>query len=143
MSHPRAVVPLQLALSDALLLTLKTADCVQVVLGDPARIFDAEAAAGFVPYVVLERHEMTPLVTSEIPTEEHIFTLASRSQFGGIVEAKAILNALRTAVEDGEIVLDRYRVVLAHVTYSDVMRARDYRTFRGVIRIRIIVEGPL
>lgn len=129
-----------IALGANLLTMLRDDPGVQAVLGHPARLFDGEASTGYLPYVVMERHEVTPLERSEVATEEHIVTLASRSCFDGIREAKSILNALSEAVNRLGSHLGDIQIVLAHVSYCDAMRTADQRAFRGLIRIRLIVE---
>ncbi|MEO0550180.1 MAG: DUF3168 domain-containing protein [Pseudomonadota bacterium] len=113
---------------------------LQGVLGTPARIFDDETQGAAYPYVVLERHECLPADASEVCGAEHRLGFASYSRFGGRREAREILGALRTAIERVQPTLSGQRIVLAHVTYSDAMRTRDRRSFRGVLRARVITE---
>ncbi|MEM9938108.1 MAG: DUF3168 domain-containing protein [Pseudomonadota bacterium] len=113
---------------------------LQGVLGTPARIFDDETQGAAYPYVVLERHERLPADASEVCGAEHRLSFASYSRFGGRSEAREILGALRTAIERVQLTLSGQRIVLAHVTYSDAMRTRDRRSFRGVLRARVITE---
>ncbi|MDJ0920555.1 MAG: DUF3168 domain-containing protein [Henriciella sp.] len=124
----------------AVLLALRSDSDVQAVLGAPARIYDDETQGAAFPYAILERHEREPADGSEFCGAEHRLRFATYSRFGGRTEAREILCALRSAIDRLQLDLVGQRIVLAHVTYSDAMRARDRRSFRGVLRARIITE---
>ncbi len=113
---------------------------VQAVLGNPARLFDDETRGAAYPYAMLERHERLNADASEVCGAEHRLQFVTMSRHGGRTEAKEVLGALRFAVEHTAPTLSGQRVVLAHVTYSDAMRSRDRRAFRGVLRARILTE---
>lgn len=113
---------------------------VQAVLGNPPRVFDDETRGAAYPYAVLERHERLNADVSEVCGAEHRLQFATVSRHGGRMEAKQLLGALRVALERMSLSLPGQRVVLAHVIYSDAMRARDRRSFRGVLRARILTE---
>ncbi len=113
---------------------------VQAILGVPARVFDDETRGAAFPFAVLERHERLNADVSEVCGAEHRLQFATYSRYGGRAEAKEVLGALRVAVERINPSLTGQRIVLAHVTYSDAMRVRDRRAFRGVLRVRILTE---
>ena len=54
--------------------------------------------------------------------------------------AKEALGALRAACERMVLTLSGQRAVLIQPVYSDVLRAPDLRSFRGLLRVRIITE---
>lgn len=124
----------------AVLNALRSDADVRELLGDPARIYDDETRSPVFPYAVLERHERLRADVSEVCGAEHRLTLATYSRLGGRIQAKAILGALRAAVDRLEVNLSQQRIVLAYVTYSDALRARDQISFRGILRIKIITE---
>ena len=128
-------------LCGAVLDQLRDDAAVQAVLGQPPRLFDDETCCAAYPYARLERHESIPIETSEIRTVEHKITVASYARFGGLAEAKMVLSCVSEAVTRLNLELEDQNMVLAHVVYCDVMRAPDQRTFRGIIRIRIIMES--
>jgi len=126
----------QAALMDAL-----RADAgVQSVFGDPARVFDAETDEPAFPYAQLETHDLQPAGAALVDGHAHRISLAVFSREGGLQAAKAAVASLRAAVEAADWAVPGWHVVMAHVVYSDVMRTADRRTFRGLIRIRIISE---
>lgn len=125
----------------AVLDALREDSALQTVLGVPARILDDETQGAAFPYVVLERHERLSADASEVCGAEHRLSFATFSRFGGRAEAREVLGALRVAIERIDPGLLGQRIVHAHVTYSDAMRARDRRSFRGVLRARIVTEA--
>lgn len=128
------------ALERAFLVALRADADVQAVFGNPARIFDDESPEPVFPYAELERHEVEDRGTSGKAGQAHTLTLSVRSRDDGRAGAKAALGALRAASERAEVALMGQRTVLIQPVYSDVMRARDLRSFRGVLRVRIITE---
>ncbi|WP_084395659.1 DUF3168 domain-containing protein [Henriciella aquimarina] len=128
------------ALERAVLTGLRADTEVQAVLGHPARIFDDESPEPVFPYAELERHEVAERGSAGVPGQVHTLTFAVRSRDGGRAAAKEVLGALRAASERLSLSLAGQRVVLIQPVYGDVMRARDLRSFRGVLRLRIITE---
>lgn len=128
------------AVQAALLAALREDAGVQALFGANARIYDDETEAPTFPFARLERHECRPAGASGGEASEHVITLAVLSRYGGLREAKAALAALRAAFDGADWSGAGRHVVLAHTTYSDVMRQFDRRAFRGVIRFRIISE---
>lgn len=128
---------------DAVLTVLRADEGVGQALGEPARVFDSETEGGYFPYVRLERHKVRPADTLKAARAEHVLQFESRSKFGGFLEAKAILGALRAAIEAADwsrVGPIGQRVVMAVVTYADVMRTRRGTSFRGVFRVKLLVE---
>lgn len=127
-------------LADAVLAVLREAPGVQAYVGEPARIHDGEAESPAYPFIVLERHETQDVSVSEVYGLDHRLQLATYSRHGGLRESKAILGALRRALEDLPPVLAHQRIVLNIVTYCDTMRMRNPHIFRGLLRVRIQTE---
>ena len=128
------------ALQHALMAALRADDGVKAVFGTPPRVFDDETEAPAFPFAVLERHEVSPAGSSLVAGAQHRFTLATASRHGGRDLARQAVGALRHASEHFAPTLPGQRVVLAQTVYSDVLRTPDRRRFRGIVRIRIIVE---
>ncbi len=113
---------------------------VKQIFGDRPRVYDDETRAPAFPFAKLERHETRPAGAAGVPGQEHIFTFAVSSRFGGRATAKEGIGVLRAAVERADITLEGQRIVLAYASYGDVFRAPDGQTFRGIVRFRIISE---
>ncbi len=127
-------------LLQALLLRLRADTWLQSEFGAPARIFDDETDAPAFPYLRLERHEARDAGASCSPALEHRITLALASRWGGRGFAMLVLGRLREIIEGEALDVPGQAVVLQHVLYSDVLRAADRRSFRGILQIRIIAE---
>ena len=143
MSVSQETVRANTGILSAVLQSLRADSAIQAVLGDPARLFDSETENAYLPCVFLERYEQTDRDAHAIQANQHTLTFASHSTYGGMDEANAILNALKTATERLSLDLQNQTLVLAYVVYSDVTRRPDNRSFRGVIRIRILTEEVL
>ena len=128
------------ALERAVLIALRADDDVQAIFGNPARIYDDETSEPIYPYAELERHEVEDRSAIASPGQAHTLTLVVRSRDGGRAVAKEALGALRAASERISLSLYAQRVVLIQPIYSDVLRAPDLRSFRGILRLRIITE---
>lgn len=140
MSADGMVWSAEAALERAFLEALRGDAGVQALLGDPARIFDAETDQAAFSHAILERHKCEDRSASGAAGQAHTLTLAVRSRDGGRAEVKEILGALRVAAETAVLALVGQRVVLIQTVYSDAMRTPDLREFRGLLRVRIITE---
>jgi hypothetical protein len=130
----------ELALQKALIAHLKADSAVQAVLGEPARIRDAAAAtdAGY-PHLLIGRCESRP-VGAEGGGVEQALTLTVVSRFRGTEEAKAVLAAVRVAINDAVLEADGIRTVSLRVSFADVFPSADgARTF-AVLRVRAVTE---
>lgn len=108
--------------------------------GTPPRVFDGETQGAALPYAELERHETKDTSASGMRCLEHQLQFATFSRHGGLRDAKALLGALRLALEALTPSLSSQRIVLVIPTYCDVMRTKNQNIFRGVLRVRIHTE---
>ncbi|MEM7766446.1 MAG: DUF3168 domain-containing protein [Pseudomonadota bacterium] len=113
---------------------------VQALFGSPPRIFDDETQAPIFPNVRLERHETRDAGASCVPALEHRITLALASRWGGRAFAKHAMGQLRHVLETQGLSVPGQQIVLQQVLFTDVIRAADRRSFRGVLQLRIIAE---
>ena len=113
---------------------------VQVVLGDPARVYDDPPADAIFPYVTIGRMESRPADASGGEASEHVVTLHAWSRYGGRAEALEVIAALRTALHNAPLAIEGLRLVLLLATFADVFRSGDGRTTHGVLRLRAITE---
>ena len=128
------------AVFKAVLQALRADSDVQSIFGTPARVFDDETSEPVFPHAEIEGHAVEPRDASGMAGQAHTLTLAVRSRHGGRDAAREALGVLRAAADRMTLTLSGQRVVLVQSVYSDVMRAPDLRSFRGVLRIRIITE---
>ncbi|WOR13748.1 DUF3168 domain-containing protein [Hyphomonas sp. FCG-A18] len=143
MSFDGFVASAEAVIAETVLRVLRDGLAVREALGDPARVVDGETRVEAFPYVRLERHEVRPGDAVSPPRHEHVLQFVSLSRHSGLSEAKGILGALRAAIEAtdwSDESVPGQRIVTAMVTYSDVMRTRDRRAYRGVLRVKLITE---
>ena len=130
-----------LALHKALLGHLRGDADLAALLGDPPRVHDEPPAAPVWPMVVFGRAETRPWGGLDAEGLEHALTLTCLSRFDGAEEAKAVVAAVRARLHNAGLTLDGWRLVNLRVTYADVLRAADDRSFRGVVRVRAVTEA--
>jgi hypothetical protein len=129
----------ELALQKALIAHLKADAGVQALLGEPARIRDSAPADTAFPHLLIGRCE-SRLVAADGGGLEQALTLTVVSRFRGTEEAKAILAAVRVALNDAALEADGVRTVSLTVPFADVFPAADgARTF-AVLRVRAVTE---
>lgn len=129
----------ELALQKALIAHLKADAAVKALLGEPARIGDAVPSDPVLPYLLIGRCE-SRLVTADGGAVEQALTLTVVSRFRGTEEAKAVLAAVRLALNDAGLEADGVRTVNLRVSFADVFPGADgARTF-AVLRVRAVTE---
>ncbi|MGZ9098281.1 MAG: DUF3168 domain-containing protein [Brevundimonas sp.] len=129
----------ELALQKALIAHLKADGAVRALLGEPARIRDAALADTAFPHLLIGRCESRP-VGADGGGVEQALTLTVVSRFRGTEEAKAVLAALRSALNDATLEADGVRTVGLRVSFADVFPGADgARTF-AVLRVRAVTE---
>jgi hypothetical protein len=133
----------ELALQKALIAHLQADAAVQALLGAPARIRDAAAGPAaedvVFPHLLIGRCESRP-VAADGGGIEQALTLTVVSRFRGTEEAKAVLAAVRLALNGAALETDGVRTVGLRVTFADVFpSAGGARTF-AVLRVRAVTE---
>jgi hypothetical protein len=129
----------ELALQKALIAHLKADAAVQALLGEPVRIWDSAPADAAFPHLLIGRCESRP-VAADGGGVEQALTLTVVSRFRGTEEAKAVLAAVRSALNDAAVEADGVRTVNLRVSFADVFPgANGARTF-AVLRVRAVTE---
>ncbi len=129
----------ELALQKALIAHLKADAGVQALLGEPARIRDVAPTDTAFPHLLIGRCESRP-VGADGGGVEQALTLTVVSRFRGTEEAKAVLAAVRVALNEAALEADGVRTVNLRVTFADVFPSADgARTF-AVLRVRAVTE---
>ncbi len=112
---------------------------LQAHLGDPMRLYDVPPADPVFPFATFGRAETTPSDADDAVLE-HVVHLHAWSRYGGRQEAKAIIAALRTSLQDATLSLDGHRLIHLRAVYADVFRLPDGRTVQGILRLRVVTE---
>lgn len=127
------------ALQAALLRQLRADAGVKVLLGDPARVWDEVPRKAVYPHLLIERSESRP-VPAEGCGIEHRLSLRVLSTFGGVAEVRAVVAAVRAALEDARLHEGGVRTVSLGVTFADVFPGPGVKPAFGVIRLRAVTE---
>lgn len=127
----------ELALQKALIARLKSDAGVSALLGD--RIWDGSPEAAEHPHLLIGRSE-SRAVGADGGGMEHALTLTIVSRFRGTEEAKAVLAAVRSSLNDAALEADGVRARSARVTFADVYPAPDGRRVFAVARVRAVTE---
>lgn len=131
-----AAIALQTALRDAL-----AADAgVKALLGDPARIYDDVPRAAAFPYLTLGETTLVPFDTATETGFAHVLVLHVWSRHGGRKEAKAVLDAVYSALHRQALALSGHRLVDIAFASADVFRDADGETYHAVARYRAVTE---
>ena len=129
----------ELALQKALIAHLKADPAVTALLGEPGRIWDAAPTDAAFPHLLIGRSESRP-VGADGGGLEQALTLTVASRFRGTEEAKAVLAAVRVALNDAALEADGVRTVRLGIAFADVFPSADgARTF-AVLRVRAVTE---
>lgn len=126
-------------LQKALIAHLRADQGVQAVLGTPARIWDGPPEVLEFPHLLVGRSESRP-VRADGGAMEQTLTLIATSRFRGGEEAKAILAAVRTSLEQADLEEGGIRTVSLRVLRAQVHSATDGRRTFATIHIRAVTE---
>ena len=140
MSADGFLIDAETALLDTLLEALRADADIQSAFGSPARLYDDETRSPVYPYAYVDQFQTEVLGSARHSESEHRITFVIHSRYGGRQEAKALIGAFRAALDHLSLQPPGQSVVLCHTVYSDTLRSSDLRSFRSLIRVRIITE---
>ena len=129
------------ALQGAVLARLVADATLPALIGAPPRVYDQTPDDPVYPFVQIGAAQTRPWGGLDAEGIEHVFTLTCASRFGGAEEAKAVMAAVRCALDDADLTLTDNTLVNLRVTYGDVFRAADWRTTFGLLRFRAVTEA--
>lgn len=126
-------------LQRALIAHLRADEAVQAVLGTPARIRDGPPEGLESPHLLIGRSE-SRAIRADGGAMEQTLTLIATSRFRGAEEAKAILAAVRTSLEQADLEGGGIRTVSLRVVRAQVHSAPDGRRTFATILVRAVTE---
>jgi Protein of unknown function (DUF3168) len=129
-----------LATRSAIDVALRAEPSVQSVLGNPARLHGEPVTDSVFPHAVWRNTSTRPNGSSHVVSEVHDFTLEVRTLEVGADVAEQAVTALAGAINSAKPTSSVVHFVVLMTTLVDVMRSPDGRTFRGLIRLRAVVE---
>ncbi len=130
-----------LALQGAVFARLATDTTLPALIGAPPRVYDQPLDDPVYPFVQMGQVTTRPWGGLNADGIEHVFTLTCVSRFGGAEEAKAVMAAVRVALDDTALTLTDNTLVNLRFIYGDVFRAADWRSTFGILRFRVVTEA--
>lgn len=125
------------ALQKALLVHLREDTAVSALLG--TRVWNAPPNQPEFPHLTIGRTESRP-IGADGGGIEHRVTLTVRSRFRGTEEVKAILAAVRLALEEARLEADGVRTVGLGVRHAEVWPSADGQRTFAVLLVRAVTE---
>jgi hypothetical protein len=123
-----------------LLAHLKADKGLQALLGDPARIWDRVMPGAGVPYLTLQASRSRGLPGAE-GAFEHEVDLICTSRFRGSEEARAVMAALRLALDGVALSDPALKVLRLEVGPSHLAVSSDGQVTTGRLNLRAVTEG--
>jgi hypothetical protein len=125
-----------LALQGAVLARLVADTTLPALIGTPPRVYDQTPDDPVYPFVQMGQATTRPWGGLCAEGIEHVFTLTCVSRFGGAEEAKAVMAAVRVALDDAVLSLTDNTLVNLRFMF----RAADWRSTFGILRFRAVTE---
>lgn len=128
------------ALQKAVYETLLADQALKALIGDPPRVFDAPPKNGPFPFVAFGDARETKIPGADALVE-HDLRINVHSRYEGRREAKEIVTAIVSVLDDAPLVLDGYALVSLRATFSDIVHRQETDAHQGVIRFRAVTEA--
>lgn len=127
------------ALESAILAVLAADEGVMAVLGDPVRVLDVDSPQPAFPYLEITRHSSEPAGSAGVEASEHRIDLAATSRLDAGAGSRAVIGAVRAALNAAELTLDGWRCILLLPVFVDTLREGVGR-WRTILRLKVVVE---
>jgi len=127
------------ALQKAVYQTLQADAALKSLIGDPPRVFDAAPRNGPFPFVVFGDARETRIAGADALVE-HDVRINVHSRYEGRREAKEIVTAIVSALDDAPLILDGFALISLRATFSDIVHRQEIDAWQGVIRFRAVTE---
>lgn len=127
------------ALQKAIYETLRADAALKTLIGDPPRVYDAPPRAAAFPFVVFGAARETRIAGAD-GLLEHDIRLAVHSRYEGRREARDIVTAILSALDDAPLLLEGAHLVSLRAGFSDIIHRPDADAQQGLIRFRAVTE---
>lgn len=127
------------ALQKAIYERLRDDPSLQMLIG-PGRVHDRLVERAALPHVIFGPAETRDWSTASEPGEEHLVTLEAWSDDNGKRSAQAIVDAIKAALHDTALVLERHRLVNLRLTGSVVKRQPKSTRHQAIVKLRAVTE---
>ncbi|MCI5047629.1 MAG: DUF3168 domain-containing protein [Aquisalinus sp.] len=127
------------ALQEALWLALTSDTALQLLLGNPPRIYDQPPPDAIFPFLTIGETRLRAVDGVE-GAVEHDLRFHAWSRYEGRAELKEIISAVHDVVHDAALTVTGQRLVSLRFVFSDIFRKVDSETFHAVMRYRALTE---
>ncbi len=110
---------------------------LQIIIGDPARIYDEVTEEAIYPYLTMGGVKITPY-DGHNHAYVHEFHVHAWSNYAGRREVKAIIDQVHNVLHDADLVIEGHKLVSIRFIFSDIFRKPDGETYHAVMRYRAI-----
>ena len=128
------------ALEADILRVLSEAGEVRNALGSPLRVSGGEGQKPGFPFLRVSAHEVRGDGVGTVGPREHRLSLEVLSRAGGRAEASRLVALIADTLRGATLTPEGQHVVLFHPVYADVFLRADGTTFRGLLRLRALME---
>jgi hypothetical protein len=135
-------LPCAWALQTGLRDHLSTDAGLQMLVGTPARIFDALPTDTVFPVLTIGAGRVRDYAGVD-GAREHDVRLHAYSRWGGRGEVKRVLDTIYDRLHDSSFPLEGHRVAACRFVFADIFKQIDQDTFQGVARYRVVTEPSL
>lgn len=104
------------------------------------KIFDHAPANVVFPYITFGRTSIYDWSTGTESGTEQLFTLHIWSKARGKQEALTIMEAARTCLDDGGLLLDGHHLVSLRLEFAEARYNDDLSIYHGLLRFRAVTE---
>lgn len=105
------------------------------------RLYDQAPANAVFPYLTFGRTSVYDWSTDTESGGEHLVTIHAWSKERGKSECHALLDAVRTALDDAALALDGHALVQLGAEYSEVRYEDDHDVHHGLARFRALIDA--
>lgn len=129
------------AVQQAVTNALTGSSAVQVVLGNPARIYDHIPPSAVFPYVVFGPSHLTPYDTKTETGFEHILTLNIWSRYRGSQEVRDVFQALYDTLHRANLTVSGQVFLSCEFHSADLVTDSDGLTYQASARYGVITQS--
>lgn len=128
------------ALQKAIFTRLSADAALGAVIGTPARLYDG-APPPRSPYpFALFADAREKRIAGADRLLEHEISISVWSRHEGRRDVKDAIAAIVSAIDDGTLSLDGYRLVSLRTAFTDIFHRQESDTMQGLIRLRAVTE---
>lgn len=128
------------ALQKAIYEALRADAGLKALVGDPPRVFDAPPKSGPFPFIAFGDAREAKISGADALVE-HDLRINVHSRYEGRREAKEIVTAILSALDDAPLIVDGAALISLRATFSDIVHRQESDAYLGIVRLRAVTEA--